>query len=225
MMGPLTAIGAVYTRPFQFRGRACRAEYWWTVLFNSIVLAGLIALDYWFIINDPVLRVNPMAFDPFSLFTLYFVILKFFPMMAVTVRRLHDGGFSGFWILLFLVPPVCGVLNIAMQFLALATNDITGVIIVQSIALIAQLVLFILLVWPSEQEDNIHGAGWRPVGDGAGRVMSDGSVRRDPRQAYAMLYEAERKKSKEEVAAREAMRKDEVRRLYEERVLGRPREV
>lgn len=225
MMGPLTAVGAVYSRPFQFRGRACRAEYWWTVLFNTIVMTALIAVDYWFIINDPVLRANPFAFDPFSLFTLYFILLKFFPMLAVTIRRLHDGGFSGFWILLFLVPPVCGVLNIAMHLLAIATDDITGVVMVQSIALIAQLILFILLVWPSEYEDNIHGAGWRPADGGAGRTMSDGTIKRDPRQAYAMLYEAERKKSAEEIEAREAMRKDEVRRLYEERVLGRPREV
>ena len=221
MMGPVEAVGSVYSRYFQFSGRASRAEYWWTVLFNSIVLLVLVALDVWLVMQIPGVLENPRLIDPFSMFSLYFWAVSFIPMLAVTVRRLHDGGFSGFWILLYLIPPVCAVVQLVAYFVAIATGNTMLVVIVQGISLLSSVAILVLLLWPSERDDNIHGAPWRPTGSGKPRVQNDGTIRHDAMQGYAVLFEQDRVKSPGEIAAREAARKSEVRSLYEQRVLGR----
>ena len=72
-----------------FKGRARRKEYWMFVLFNalvSIVVEGIgyvIGLDF--------------------LVSLY-ALAVFIPMLAVSVRRLHDIGKSGWWYLIGLIP-------------------------------------------------------------------------------------------------------------------------
>jgi uncharacterized membrane protein YhaH (DUF805 family) len=80
-----------------FSGRARRKEYWMFTLFNvliSIVLA----------IVDRVLGfgenggTGPLG----ALYSLAVLI----PSLAVSVRRLHDTGRSGWWLLLGLVPCV-----------------------------------------------------------------------------------------------------------------------
>lgn len=77
----------------------------------------------------------------------------------------------------------------------------------------ALLYLFFMLA-PSE-DDNIYGGNTPQQNPFR---QEDG---RNPLEAYSALIEMERAKSPEEVAAKEAARKDEVRKLYEQRVLGR----
>lgn len=54
------------------------------------------------------------------IFILAYIILYLFPLVAVCVRRLHDSGQSGFWILVSLVPAV-GIW-ILLFLLCLPTN-------------------------------------------------------------------------------------------------------
>ena len=75
-----------------FDGRARRKEYWMFVLFN-IVIAAALAIVGRVIGLDGVLR---------ALYTLGVLI----PSLAVSVRRLHDTGRSGWWLLVVLVPLV-----------------------------------------------------------------------------------------------------------------------
>lgn len=73
-----------------FHGRAARKEYWMFVLINFIIAF--------------VIGFFEGLFDlPQFLSTLYtlFVLL---PSLAVGVRRLHDTGKSGWWLLISLVP-------------------------------------------------------------------------------------------------------------------------
>jgi len=67
-----------------FEGRATRKEFWFFVLFFTIiaVLASLV---------HPILQL-----------VVYLVILV--PYISLTVRRLHDTGRSGWWALLGLIP-------------------------------------------------------------------------------------------------------------------------
>lgn len=67
-----------------FGGRANRKEYWYFFLFQSIV--GLITFTF-----------IPKAA---AIFCLLFLI----PNLAVTARRLHDVGLSGWWSLVTLIP-------------------------------------------------------------------------------------------------------------------------
>jgi len=64
----------------QFDGRASRSEYWWFYLFTLI--AGLAAE----IVGSTVGNLATLAF--------------FLPSLALAVRRLHDVGRSGWWVLI-----------------------------------------------------------------------------------------------------------------------------
>ena len=79
-----------------FSGRAQRQEYWMFTLFNIIItlvlfiIAGVIATA---------LEIAAAGLLP-NLYTLAVLL----PGIAVTVRRLHDTGRSGWWLLIAFVP-------------------------------------------------------------------------------------------------------------------------
>ena len=83
-MGFFGAIKSVLGNYANFSGRARRSEYWWWVLFTIlwcwIPIVGLIL-----------------------------ALLFFLPSLAVAVRRLHDTGRTGWWILLGLIPIIGGI--------------------------------------------------------------------------------------------------------------------
>ena len=78
-----------------FSGRARRKEYWMFFLFNTIIalIIGLI---------EGFAGIAPKS-DQSVLATLY-TLAVLLPALAVGVRRLHDTGRSGWWLLIALVP-------------------------------------------------------------------------------------------------------------------------
>ena len=79
-----------------FGGRSRRKEYWYFVLFTvliSIVLS----------IIDAVLG-TPGAEGGAGLLSGIYSLAVLIPSLAVSIRRLHDTGRSGWWILISLVP-------------------------------------------------------------------------------------------------------------------------
>lgn len=79
-----------------FSGRARRREYWFFVLFNFIISLVFVALDFLFGTIDLQAGVGLLS----GLYALAVLI----PGLAVSVRRLHDTGRSGWWLLIALVP-------------------------------------------------------------------------------------------------------------------------
>ena len=77
----ITAIKTVFSKYATFDGRARRSEYWWWTL--MMIIASFIPL------------VNIVV-----------GLGGLIPSIAVAVRRLHDTGRSGWWLLLVLVPLV-----------------------------------------------------------------------------------------------------------------------
>ncbi len=73
-----------------FSGRARRKEYWMFVLFNMVIS---FVLGFF----DGVIGVE-------SLFSGLYGLVVFLPGLAVSVRRLHDIGRSGWWLLIGLIP-------------------------------------------------------------------------------------------------------------------------
>ena len=79
-----------------FSGRARRKEYWMFFLFNLIITVVLILIDSLMGTFSPQAGLGLLS----GLYSLAVLI----PSIAVTVRRLHDTGRSGWWILIGLIP-------------------------------------------------------------------------------------------------------------------------
>lgn len=94
MLTPAESIKTCISKLFDFNGRARRSEYWWytTAVTLAAIVVGLI-----------IVTVDPNAFDNKTveyIFTLAVSLLCF----SVSIRRIHDSGRSGWYILCGLLP-------------------------------------------------------------------------------------------------------------------------
>lgn len=93
-MGFGETLGYYFNHYADFDGRARRREYWFICLWN--IIFGIIPI------------VNILWY-----------IITFIPSLALSVRRLHDVGKSGCWLLMYLVPLV----GYIMIFIWLVTDS------------------------------------------------------------------------------------------------------
>lgn len=91
-----------WQRATDFSGRSRRKEYWYFNLFNCIVFVFLILFAVPFSENE-----KPSMLPLGLLFAYSLVIMV--PGLAVTIRRLHDIGKSGWWYFIAFVPIVGGL--------------------------------------------------------------------------------------------------------------------
>lgn len=94
------AIRSVFSKYATFTGRARRSEFWWFVLFSAIVNTVASVLD---------------AAIGNKLIEILVALALLLPSLAVTVRRLHDTGRSGWWILIVLIPLVGLIVLLAFE--------------------------------------------------------------------------------------------------------------
>lgn len=89
-MGFVEAVKTCFSKAFTFTGRARRSEYWYWVLFTSLVsipfsiFFEVVPEDSWTLIP---------GFMVYGIWYVFNMIASF----AVAVRRLHDIGRSGWW--------------------------------------------------------------------------------------------------------------------------------
>lgn len=101
-----------------FTGRASRGEYWWWALF---VLVGFFALSIVSALagritsQDGGISAGPGNI-PFSILLVVFWLGTIVPTVAVTVRRLHDAGYSG-WLYLLNFVPFAGIVPFVLTLL------------------------------------------------------------------------------------------------------------
>ena len=95
-------IDTVKNKYTDFNGRATRSEYWYFVLFYTIISLILTLIDINFI--NPYLDLSPEAAMQGSVLTGVFALALLLPQIALGIRRLHDTGRSGWWYLLILIP-------------------------------------------------------------------------------------------------------------------------
>jgi uncharacterized membrane protein YhaH (DUF805 family) len=93
-----------------FGGRARRKEYWIFNLIHGLIIFGLKGIELLMGRFAPDYRI--------TLIELLYVFATFVPLVAVSVRRLHDTNRSGWWFLMFLIPLVNLVL-----FFSFMTED------------------------------------------------------------------------------------------------------
>jgi uncharacterized membrane protein YhaH (DUF805 family) len=79
-----------------FNGRARRKEYWMFTLFNVIVSIVIGAIDMGLGLS--------IGASSMGILGLIYTLAILLPAIGVSIRRLHDTGRSGWWLLLVLIP-------------------------------------------------------------------------------------------------------------------------
>jgi uncharacterized membrane protein YhaH (DUF805 family) len=85
-------------------GRSNRPEYWFFTLYASIIAFLAMGIDH--LIGFQFFN----WFDPFSesnnagIFMAIWILATLPASLSVTVRRLHDRGHSGWWLIAFMIP-------------------------------------------------------------------------------------------------------------------------
>lgn len=100
-MGFGSAVGTCFRKYITLSGRASRSEYWWWTLFLTVgsllyayvahtVLSPYIGIDLETVSMAELARVIAIGWG--------FWLVTILPTLAVTVRRLHDVGRTGAWV-------------------------------------------------------------------------------------------------------------------------------
>ncbi len=80
---PIRAFAEMWTHIFDFSGRTRRASFWGAVVINFLVS---VALDFF----------------PYA--SVIYTVVSLLPGIAMFVRRLHDINWSGWWLVVALIP-------------------------------------------------------------------------------------------------------------------------
>ena len=109
-MGFSQAVVTFWQKYVVFTGRARRSEYWWVMLF---LVAVSIPVGFVDLVVFPDLT---LAFGAGPVSFLYLIAI-FLPGLSLQVRRFHDVGFSGWWVLLAFIPIAGSVFAIVVSVL------------------------------------------------------------------------------------------------------------
>ena len=108
-MGFTEAIKHVFSNYATFQGRASRSEFWWFYLFmiiaNSIIsipyTIGLATSANTMTVNEATGQVTSGGLSGLAIFGIVLLVIwllaTIIPLIAVSVRRLHDTDRSGGW--------------------------------------------------------------------------------------------------------------------------------
>ena len=105
-MGFGEAVSTFWKKYATFTGRARRSEYWFITLFLFLTNLAAAAIDLVLMQGD-VERF--IANGGGGIVGLIWILVTIVPALAVLVRRLHDTGKSGWWVLIGLVPFAGGI--------------------------------------------------------------------------------------------------------------------
>jgi uncharacterized membrane protein YhaH (DUF805 family) len=95
----------VLSRYADFEGRARRMEYWMFTLVNLIIIFCLAFIT----------GLLSMGHGVHSVLVLVYSLAIFIPSIAVGVRRLHDTGRSGWYLLISLIPFIGWIILLVFQ--------------------------------------------------------------------------------------------------------------
>jgi uncharacterized membrane protein YhaH (DUF805 family) len=88
----------VFENYANFSGRARRSEYWYFALVSTIISIALSVTDYLAGLTFENSTSGPIGF--------VYSLLVLIPCLALTVRRLHDVGKSGWFFFIALIPVI-----------------------------------------------------------------------------------------------------------------------
>jgi len=108
-----------------FSGRARRREYWMFQLINTVIMIVLYVPVAGFLLpslmatqrtGEGLPNLSPLV-GLFLLLYVVYTLAVFVPSLAVTVRRLHDAGYSGWLFLIAFVPFVGSIALLVLTIL------------------------------------------------------------------------------------------------------------
>ena len=102
----------VWQKYGEFSGRARRKEYWMFVLFNILISMVLGFIDGLLIASSGIMFL-----------TYLYMFAVIIPSLAVAVRRLHDTGKSGWYILLSFIPIVGSIILLVILAAVFRTSS------------------------------------------------------------------------------------------------------
>jgi uncharacterized membrane protein YhaH (DUF805 family) len=106
---------AVLKKYAVFQGRARRKEYWFFVLFSTIVVLVLGVVDGMLGLFDPETGMGLLG----AIYSLAVLV----PSIAVGVRRLHDTDRSGWWLLIAFIPLIGAIVLLVFMVLDSQPNS------------------------------------------------------------------------------------------------------
>ena len=109
MVDPVTALVRTI-KSWSGEGRAQRSEYWWGTLAYGICLTfmiGIVMVPTSLMFMSP--SSTPADFAMFSMLFMLVLFICYIPILSQTIRRLHDAGYSGWFIALGLIPYIGGI--------------------------------------------------------------------------------------------------------------------
>ena len=159
------AYKAFWKRGFtEWAGTSSRSEYWWSYLMNWLILiCGLIILKS--------LGRLPIISTVIQICFLIFVLASIVPMISIKVRRLHDIGFSAWWILLLLFVGIFTSLGFVFSVLGLAFG----------------VVLFVCFVTPTKFDGNPYHKNNKYA---AKKAVAKNSVKETYSKTYTNMFQA-----------------------------------
>jgi uncharacterized membrane protein YhaH (DUF805 family) len=118
-IGFVDAIKRGFKKYATFSGRASRSEYWWWYLFTFLVylVLGVPLYAVGIATSRDGGRTPGALAIPLLILLTVFALGIIVPSLALTVRRLHDAGYSGLLALLFLIPYVGGLVILIFALL------------------------------------------------------------------------------------------------------------
>lgn len=105
----------VWKRYAEFSGRSRRKEYWMFVLIQTLISMGIYLVGLGLIVarlvrHEPPVRLYVLVGVACMLLFSLLELAAMIPSLAVSVRRLHDIGKSGWWLLIGLIPLVGAII-------------------------------------------------------------------------------------------------------------------
>ena len=134
-----------FARCFDFSGRSSRKQFWFFYLFHELATSIAFIIDNIFklsVYKLPVAEINLetiyFSIGPTLIFTFFLVLI---PFLAVKVRRFHDIGKSGVWVL--------------AQYFLMILSIFTAIVA----PILTMLTIYLIIFWCFKGEDkkNIYG--------------------------------------------------------------------
>ncbi|MDO6585595.1 DUF805 domain-containing protein [Salipiger sp. 1_MG-2023] len=103
MYGPIAAFESYICGALRFNARAARSEFWWpsALVLGVITLAGLADIRS---VADGFIQTGQPPMHVLAYWSPLLWIAFFVPTLSAMVRRLHDTGRSGWWLLVQIIP-------------------------------------------------------------------------------------------------------------------------